>query len=161
MSQTPAANLTWECSQLPTAAESRAAIAAAFDTYSAELAQAGAVWEQKPEGSADGEAAWCARQVAAHIASAGIFFGAGIATACGLEAPKLERISLPDAGAASSETRRTHGLLMEVVNKVSDEHLGIEFETPQLGKQTVASMLGVVSYHLNDHANQLKTLRGG
>lgn len=146
---------------MPTAAEARAAIAAAFDTYSAELAQAGAVWEKKPEGSADGEAAWCARQVAEHIASAGIFFGAGIANACGLQAPQLERVSLPDAGAAPAETRRTHGLLMDVVNKVTDDQLEIAIETPQLGKQTVGSILGVVSYHLNDHANQLKTLRGG
>jgi len=50
---------------------------------------------------------------------------------------------------------------MDVVNKVTDDQLEIAIETPQLGKQTVGSILGVVSYHLNDHANQLKTLRGG
>lgn len=61
---------------MPTAAEARAAIAAAFDTYSAELAQAGAVWEKKPEGSADGEAAWCARQVAECLRAAGATTGA-------------------------------------------------------------------------------------
>ena len=68
---------------------------------------------------------------------------------------------MPDAGAAPAETRRTHGLLMDVVNKVTDDQLEIAIETPQLGKQTVGSILGVVSYHLNDHANLLKTLRGG
>ena len=146
---------------MATVAETRAAIAAAFDTYIAELAQTASVWETKPAGAAEGEDAWCARRVAEHIAGAGPFFGMGIARACGIDGPTPARISLPDPAAAVEETTRAHGLLMDVVSQVKDDQMSIEFEAGQLGKQSVAGLLGVVSYHLNDHANQLKTLRGG
>ncbi len=146
---------------MATAAEARAAIDAAFETYIAELALAGPVWETKPSGSAEGEDAWCARQVAEHIAGAGPFFGMGIARACGIDGPTPARISLEDAATAVAETKRTHGLLVDVISKVTDDQMGIEFEAGQLGKQSVGGLMGVVSYHLKDHANQLKTLRGG
>jgi hypothetical protein len=144
---------------LATAAEATAAISAAFDTYVAELQQAGAVWDKKPTAAGEGEDAWCARQVAEHLAGAGPFFGAGLAQALGIDGPALARIELPDASGALAETQRTHGLLMGVVNKIDDNQLSIEIDHPRLGKQTVAGILGILSSHLNDHANQLKTLR--
>lgn len=146
---------------MATAAEARAAIDAAFATYIAELAQAASVWDTKPAGAAEGEDAWCARQVAEHIAGAGPFFAMGIARACGIEGPAPARVALPDPAAAVDETKRCHGLLLDVVSKVQDDQLSIEFEAGQLGKQSVGGLMGVVSYHLNDLANQLKTLRGG
>lgn len=146
---------------MATAAEAQAAIAAAFESYISELAQAASVWETKPSGAAEGEDAWCARQVAEHIAGAGPFFGMGIARACGIDGPTPARISLPDAAAAVEETKRCHGQLVDVISKVTDDQMGIEFEAGQLGKQSVGGLMGVVSYHLKDHANQLKTLRGG
>ena len=146
---------------MATAAEAQSSIASAFETYIAELAQAGPVWEKKPEGSADGEAAWCARQVAEHIAGSGLFFGMGISRAIGVDGPTPAQLSLADAATAVNETKRTHSELMAVVGKVTDAQMDQEFDLPRLGKQTVAGMLGIVSYHLNDHANQLKTLRGG
>jgi hypothetical protein len=145
---------------LPTAAEIRSSIAAAFDAYMAELEQCGSVWEKKPEGSPDGEAAWCAREVAEHIASAGPFFGAGIAAAIGVPGPTPARITLENFEAAMSKTRRTHGLLMDVVARIQDAHIGQEIEHPRLGKNTVGGFLGIVAHHLNDHAQQLKSLRG-
>ena len=145
---------------MPTAAEIQASIAAAFDTYMAELRQCAAIWEKKPEGSPDGEAAWCAREVAEHIASAGPFFGAGIAAAIGVPGPAPARITLESVETAVAETLRTHGLLMEVVAQVTDEHVGREVDHPRLGKNTVGGFLGIVAYHLNDHARQLKSLRG-
>jgi hypothetical protein len=145
---------------LPSAAEIQASISQAFDTYMAELVHAGAVWEKKPDGSADGEAAWCAREVAEHIASSGPFFGAGIAAAIGVPGPTPGRVSLENVEAALAETRRGHGLLMEVVAQVKDQHVDQEVEHPRLGKNTVGGFLGIVAYHLNDHAQQLKTLRG-
>lgn len=145
---------------MPTAADIQSSIAAAFDTYLAELQQCGAVWEKKPEGSPDGEAAWCAREVAEHIASAGPFFGAGIAAAIGVPGPNPARITLENVETAVAESRRTHGLLMGVVSQVKDEHVGQEVEHPRLGKNTVGGFLGIVAYHLNDHAQQLKSLRG-
>lgn len=145
---------------MPTTADIQSSIAAAFDTYLAELQQCGAVWEKKPEGSPDGEAAWCAREVAEHIASAGPFFGAGIAAAIGVPGPNPARITLENVETAVAESRRTHGLLMGVVSQVKDEHVGQEVEHPRLGKNTVGGFLGIVAYHLNDHAQQLKSLRG-
>lgn len=145
---------------MATAAEIQASISQAFDTYIAELAQTGPVWERKPAGSADGEAAWCAREVAEHIASSGPFFGAGIAAAIGVAGPTPARISLENVDTALAETRRTHGLLMEVVAQVKDEQVDQEIDHPRLGKNTVGGFLGIVTYHLNDHAQQLKTLRG-
>jgi hypothetical protein len=145
---------------LASAAEVQASIAQAFDTYITELAQAGAVWEKKPAGAAGGEAAWCAREVAEHIASSGPFFGAGIAAAIGVAGPVPARISLESVDTAVAETRRTHGLLMEVVAQVRDDQVDQEIDHPRLGKNTVGGFLGMVTYHLNDHAQQLKTLRG-
>jgi hypothetical protein len=146
---------------LPTAAEIRETIDKNFAAYLAELEQVGAVWEKKPEGSPDGEAAWCAREVAEHIASAGPFFGAGIAQAINVPGPTPSRMAFPTHSEALSETRRAHGLLMDVVTKVTDEHMGMEVDHPRLGKQTLGGILGIVAYHLTDHAGQLKTLRGG
>jgi len=143
---------------LPTAAEARSAIEAAFQSYIAELEQAAPVWERKPA-SGEGEDAWCARQVAEHIAGAAPFFGAGLAAALGVPGPTPARIELPDGAAAPAETRRAHALLMDVVSKIDDSKLAIEIDHPRLGKQTVAGILGILAYHYNDHANQLKTLR--
>ena len=145
---------------MPTAAEAKAAIDAGFAAYIAELGQAAAVWDKKPDNSADGEAAWCARQVAEHIAGAGPFFGQGIAAAIGVSGPTPSLIQFPDASNAVAETQRTHGLLMDVVAQIKDDQLAMEIDHPRLGKQTLGGILGIVSYHLNDHANQLKTLRG-
>ncbi len=145
---------------MATAAEAKAAIEAGFTAYIAELEQVASVWENKPE-AGDGEDAWCARQVAEHIGGSGLFFGQGIATAMGIAGPTPARLAFPDAATALTETRRTHGLLMDVVSQVKDDHLTAETELRGLGKQTVSGMLGIVSYHLNDHAKQLKTLRGG
>jgi hypothetical protein len=146
---------------LPTAAEIRETIEKNFAAYLAELEQAGGVWEKKPGGAADGEAAWCAREVAEHIAGAGPFFGAGIAQAISVSGPTPSRMSFPTHSEAIDQTKQAHGLLMDVVTKVTDDHMGMEVDHPRLGKQTLGGILGIVAYHLTDHAGQLKTLRGG
>ena len=145
---------------MATAAEAKSAISDSFDVYIAQLAQSASVWEQRPANAAEGEDAWCARQVAEHIAGAGPFFGAGLAQAIGVTPPQLERIQLPDPSKAVEETKRTHALLMGVVDQMKDEHLGQEVDHPRLGKQTLGGILTIVSGHLRDHANQLKTLCG-
>jgi hypothetical protein len=151
--------ISFGVTHLATAAEASAAISAAFETYAAELKQAGAVWDKKPAAAGEGEDAWSARQVAEHIAGAGPFFASGLAQALSIEGPALARIELPDAAGAIGETERTHGLLMGVVGQITDDNLAIEIDHPRLGKQTVEGILGILSHHLNDHANQLKTLR--
>ena len=144
---------------MASAAEASAAIRAAYETYIGELKQAGPVWDKKPGTAGEGEDSWCAREVAEHIAGSGPFFGAGLAQAIGVDGPTPARIALPEAPAAAAETQRAHGLLMGVVDQIKDDHLAIEIDHPRLGKQTVAGILGILSYHYNDHANQLKTLR--
>ncbi len=146
---------------MPTATEVRESIEKNFASYLAELEQVGAVWDKKPAGAAEGEDAWCAREVAEHIASSGPFFGAGIAQAIGVDGPTPARMAFPTHAEAVSETKRTHALLMDVAAKVTDEHIGQEVDHPRLGKQTIGSVLGIVAHHLTDHAGQLKTLRGG
>ncbi len=146
---------------MATVAEGTAAIDAAFQGYMTELEQCGPVWEKKPEGSPEGEAAWSARQVAEHIASSGPFFGASIARAIGVSGPTPAMVSLADLDAAIAETKRGYGLLVGVVTQVKDEQLDQEVELPRLGKMTVGNIVGLVSNHLKDHTGQLRTLRGG
>jgi hypothetical protein len=143
-----------------TADDIRSELGTAFDEYVAELEQAGAHWERKPVGG-EGEDAWCARQVAEHIAGAALFFGAGIAQAIGVQGPALERVELADASAAAAKTRANHALLMGVVGQVQDGQLPQEIDHPRLGKQTLGGILGIVTYHHRDHAQQLRALRGG
>ena len=144
---------------MATAAEAHSAISAAFETYIGELAIAASAWDLKPAAAAEGEDAWSARQVAEHIAGSGPFFGAGIAQAVGVDGPVPARVEFPDHSIAVEETRRTHGLLMDVIAQLNDAHLAIEVDHPRLGKHTVGGILDIVSGHIADHANQLKTLR--
>ena len=134
-------------------------IAASFALYAAELAKAGPAWDRKPANAAEGEEAWCARQVAEHIAGAGLFFGAGIAQAIGVTPPQLERIELASADQAVLKTKETHAALMAVVAQASDAQLAVESDYPRLGKHTLGGILGIVDHHLRDHASQLETLR--
>lgn len=143
-----------------TAAELRAELEAAHGAYMAELKQAGAAWETKPAAGGEGEEGWSARQVAEHISGANLFFGAGIAQAIGVTAPAMGRAELATAADAVTKTTETHAVLVGVVGQVKDAQLGMEIDHPRLGKQTLGGIIGVVTYHYNDHANQLKTLRG-
>lgn len=144
---------------MTTVAEAKSAISSALDAYIAELEQSGSVWEVKPTGAPEGEAAWSAREVAEHIAGAGPFFGLGIAQAIGVDGPALSRVSLADTASAATETRRGHGLLLDVVAQIKDDQMSMDIDHPRLGKQTLGGILAIVSGHLKDHANQLKTLR--
>jgi len=146
---------------LASAAETKAAIDAGFETYIRELEQTAGVWETKPAVAAEGEDAWSARQVAEHIGGSGLFFAAGIAPVIGVEPPPLARMSFPEQNLAVSETRRTHGLFMDVVANVTDDNIGIEIDHQRMGKTSVGGLMDLVSHHLTDHAQQLKTLRGG
>ena len=142
-----------------TAASVLAELETAHAGYMAELKQAGNAWETKPA-AGEGEEAWSARQVAEHIAGANLFFGAGIAEAIGVTAPVLERLSLVSAVDATAKTAETHAAFAGVAAKVSDSQLAMEIDHPRLGKQTLGGILAIVTHHYDDHANQLKTLRG-
>ena len=70
-------------------------------------------------------------------------------------------MSFPTHPEALAGMKQAHAQLMDVVSQVSDEHMDMEIDHPRLGKQTLGGVLGIVAYHLTDHAGQLKTLRGG
>ena len=142
-----------------TAASACAEIETTHAGYMAELNQAESVWETMPP-SGEGEDAWSARQVAEHMAGANLFFGAGIADAIGVTAPKLERFALASAADASAKTAETHTALAGVAAQVSETQMAMEIDHPLLGKQTLGGILGIAAHHYTDHANQLKTLRG-
>lgn len=146
---------------MATAGEASSAIEAGYEKYIAELGGCEKVWETKPAGSADGEAAWCAREVAEHIAGSGPFFGAGIAAALGVTGPTPSRVTLASCAEALTATKQSQGVLMDVVRQIKDDQMAMEIDHPRLGKQTLGGILGILSYHYNDHATQLKTLRGG
>jgi len=137
------------------------AIAQAYQGYVAELKLAGPHWERKPAAGGEGEEAWCARQVAEHVAGAATFFGAGIAGGMGVEGPARMQSEFASVAAAIPGTEKAHAALMGVVNQMSDEQLAIELDAPRLGKRSLGEFLGIIAYHLTDHAGQLKTLRGG
>ncbi|MCZ2110187.1 MAG: DinB family protein [Dehalococcoidia bacterium] len=143
-----------------TLAELKQDVSAAYATYLAELKASGPVWEQKPAAAGEGEEAWCARQVAEHIASANLYFANGIARIVGAEGPAIQQPQLPSVDEAVVATEAAQAGFMGVVNGLSDDQLAIEIEHPRFGKQTPGGMVAMVAYHLGDHANQLRTLRG-
>ena len=143
-----------------TAESMKLSISKAFETYMSELKQSATHWDRKPTAGGEGEDAWCARQVAEHIAGAGPYFGKTIAKVAGLPEPALERVELPSFEEAVPATENGHAALMGVVSKLTDEQLALAFQSPQFGDQTLGGVVGMVAYHLNDHAQQLKTLRG-
>lgn len=136
----------------------RADIVKAYDEYTAELKQHGAGWEKKPAGG-EGEAAWCAREVAQHVAEACGFFGSSIAKVIGVDGPAMGRVQFADAPAAIAAMPAAHAGLASVIDKVQDSHLATETEFGPLGKTNLGAVIGIVSYHLRDHASQLKALR--
>ena len=144
-----------------TADQIRAEVARNFETYLAELRMAGPHWERKPANSADGEAAWCARQVAEHIAAAGPMFGAGIAMTSGTAMPAQQQFSFASADEAVAATPGAHAVFADALEKVEDSHLDTEREYGPLGKATFERLLGIYASHLLDHANQLRSLREG
>jgi hypothetical protein len=143
-----------------TVASIREKVEQGLAAYTGELRQAGPHWETKPSGSPEGEAAWNARQVAEHVAGAGMYFAAGVASAVGAQGPQMRQFQLATADEAVPATETSYQAFLGVVDKVTDDQLAIEVDHPRLGKQTVGGIVGLVAYHLNDHAGQLKALRG-
>ncbi len=141
------------------AAAARANVENALQAYVAELRLAGPHWERKPTGSPEGEAAWNARQVAEHIAGAATFFGAGIASALAIPGPARNQPTFETAEDAMAGTATAHEALFGVVDALSDDQIGTEFEAPRFGKTSAANLLALVANHLGDHAGQLRTLR--
>ncbi len=142
-----------------TVAEYKKDIVTAYEGYMAELKQAGANWEKAPA-HGEGEEAWNARQVAEHVAGAATFFGGGLAGFLGVPGPERAQPSFATAADAATGMPAAQAKLVAVIDQIPGDKLTQEFEVPRLGKQTVGGVLGILAYHLNDHAGQLKKLRG-
>jgi hypothetical protein len=143
-----------------TVAELKTAIQQGSENYLSELKLSGPNWEKKPA-SGEGEDAWCARQVAEHIGGACGYFAAGIARVIGTTPPPATAAQLADENAAVAHIPGALATLLGVVDQIKDEQLAIETEFGPLGKSTLARIVGICGYHFNDHAGQLKALRGG
>jgi hypothetical protein len=137
----------------------RTAIDNAYDRYLGELGQAGAHWERKPSGGGEGEDGWCARQVAEHLAGASGYFAMMVSKQIGMEPPPTQRYTFHDAAAASAGMPVAHEKLMGIVRHVRQEDLDRAFEFPPLGDVTIGNVVGIISHHLEDHAQQLRSLR--
>lgn len=138
-----------------------AAISEALVRYTAELELAGPNWERQPAGSPEGEAAWSARQVAEHIATASTFLGGQIARAIAAPAPEMNQYSFDSHGDALAATNSVYKVLNGTFANVNDQQLGQEIELGRLGTRSLSAMLSMMAQHLDDHANQLKALREG
>lgn len=145
---------------MPTVQEITNTINSAYHTYMAQLVLAGEGWETKPAAGGAGEDAWCARQVAEHICGSGGFFASSIAKAIGAQAGPPAPAVLANVAEAVAGMPASHAKLQDVLTHVKADQLPMEMEFGPLGKTNLEAVLGVVSYHYNDHANQLKTLRG-
>ena len=143
-----------------TLAERQQTLETNHQLFLAELQQADAVWQVKPS-SGEGEAAWSAQEVGQHCAGSALFFGKVIAEAAGLAPLTPEKMAFANASEAVAGSQRTYASLAAVVSKLSDTQLTMEVPTPMFGTQTLGWLLGTVAYHYKDHAQQLKTLRGG
>lgn len=139
-------------------AELKDSLSSAYTAYLSQLKLAGPVWETKPA-AGEGEDAWSARQVAEHVASANLFFANNIAGAIKVDAPQMQRFQFATNQEAIAATESAQVAASSVIGSIKDEQAGIEIELP-IGKHSVGGILGIVAYHLTDHANQLKTLCG-
>ena len=143
-----------------TVAEYKKDIVAGYEGYMGELKQAGGNWENAPA-HGEGEEAWNARQVAEHVAGAASFFGAALAGFLGLQGPERAQPSFATGADAATGMPAAQAKLVAVIDQILDDKLPLEFDFPRIGKQGIGGILGILAYHLNDHAGQLKKLRGG
>jgi hypothetical protein len=143
----------------PTTAALGADINAGYEAYMAELRQAGPHWETKPA-AGEGEDAWCARQVAEHIAGSAGLFAHVVAKAASLDSPGRTGGEFATADEAIAATPVALGKLTSVMAQVPQTKLTEENEFGPLGKSTIANVLGIVAHHFHDHAGQLRALRG-
>ncbi|MCK9519310.1 MAG: DinB family protein [Dehalococcoidia bacterium] len=142
-------------------AQLREEIARAYEEYLAELKDAGPHWERKPAAGGEGEEAWSARQAAEHIASSTTFFANGIARAVEVDAPAIQQPAFASAETAVASMPGIQQTLQSVLDQVTDAQLDMEREFGPLGKSTLERVVGICALHLNDHGNQLRTLRLG
>lgn len=144
--------------QAQTADDIRRALSVAFEDYVAELRQAGPHWERLPA-AGEGEEAWSARQVAEHVASSLLLFGAGISRAIGVDGPRPSRLQFASVDEALSGTRESNEAFTKVIAGVTEESMAIEIVDPRAGTFTVGGILDIALNHFGDHASQLKALR--
>ena len=114
-------------------------------------------WETKPQGTADGEAAWSPQQVAQHVAGADWFFANTICVACG--APEVARPALDASTPAKTAGTITRNAARfdDLMRHVSDGDLAkpINSQGPLKGA-TVEGALAGWADHITGHAAQMR-----
>jgi hypothetical protein len=137
---------------MPTPDELRAKIATARQDFQSALEGAGAGWETKPTGDAEGEDAWSPRQVAEHAIGADLYFASEVCGACGYPGLELSRLSLAtpaDAITAFAEaSAKSDGRL----KYVSENDLTMQHKS--MG--SVADVMAIAASHLQEHAAQIR-----
>jgi hypothetical protein len=143
---------------MATPKELRANITDARASFLEALHEAHDKWETKPQGTADGEAAWSPKEVAGHVAGAEWFFTNSISVACG--APEVARPSFEASTPAKTAGTITRNAAKfdDIIRHVSEGDLakpvGEKFPIPNA---SVGDALNGWASHLNDHASQIRT----
>jgi len=139
---------------MATADEARAAVVAARADLSAALAGAAGGWNTKPAGG-EGEEAWSAQEVAAHVIPADLFFARAACKGAGVDGP-----ANPIKGALITTPQEATAALQAVAAATDATVAAIGAE--DMGKDahesfgTVEGVFGVWAGHIRDHAAQIR-----
>jgi hypothetical protein len=114
-------------------------------------------WETKPQGTADGEAAWSPQQVAQHVAGADWYFANEICVACGAPAVARPNFDASTPAKTAGTITRNAAKFDDLMRHVSDGDLAkqIGSEGPLKGA-TVEVALATWAGHITDHAAQMR-----
>lgn len=114
-------------------------------------------WDVKPGGAAEGEEAWCPREVAQHMIGAEWYFTNLIVQACGAPAMERPQIEVATPGDAAATYTRIGAANDAMLRHLSQDDLSktIETKTP-LGEASVERIVGLMVGHGRDHIEQLR-----
>ena len=117
---------------------------------------AGANWERKPSGSADGEARWSARQAAEHVVGAELLIAGLVCETCGYAKPANPfsggEISLPSPAASVEALDTVIAATTPTIQQISEAALA---KSNLMG--TVESAITNWTSHTRDHADQIRS----
>jgi hypothetical protein len=143
---------------MPTPDELRTTIAQARTAFRSSLESAASAWETKPA-SGEGEDSWSPRQVAEHAIPTEVFFATAVCDACGYPGVQYEGpSSFATAAEAVAALDGAVALADGRLKYVSDTDLPKRKDD---ATRTAQEWMELAAYHLNDHAQQIKTTIGG
>lgn len=117
---------------------------------------AGPSWAVQPP-SGEGEDAWSPKQVAEHLIGAEAFFVNNIAPLVGIQAPGRPEIDCSSPEAAATTYQRVAAQSDAVITTIKDEDLAKTVQL-RMGEMSVSQILGIISSHARDHAQQIRAV---